>query len=222
MAPPTPTAPHPTSACASPGGAPPAGRPLRRLRRPPSASMPDLRPTLLSIITLMFLLLPFLLLTTSIQKLAGLGLEIARPGAELPALPPGTVEHLEVHVEGTTLRLRVAARTTDVTAMTGDVTWNETPFAPQGPEPDLAGLQEALHRWRALDPERERILVIPADDTPARRVIEVMDAVRSSSSGPLFSEVVLGDSQASAPSTAPDGAAPEDPADPSSTRGAGP
>ncbi len=93
---------------------------LRRLRPPRPRSAPDLRPGLLSVVGLLFMLLPFLLLTTSIQRLTGIDLALAGSTGELAPLPPGTVEAVEVHLQGQDLRLRSALRTRDVTASQGD------------------------------------------------------------------------------------------------------
>jgi hypothetical protein len=169
-----------------------SSRGLRRLRPPRQRSAPDLRPGLLSVVALLFLLLPFLLLTTSIQKLTGIDLQLAGSTGELAPLPPGRVEAVEVRLEGADLLLRSAVRTRDVTAGQGDVTWHEERFPARGDAMDLAGLQQALLRLEALDPERQRALVLPSDDTSSTRVVALVDAIRSHRGQPLYPEVVLG------------------------------
>jgi hypothetical protein len=176
---------------------------LRRLRPRRSSSAPDLRPGLLSVVGLLFLLLPFLLLTTSIQKLTGLDLRLAASEGELPPLPPGQVEAIEVHLQEHTIRLRSALRTRDVTASQGDVTWSEEHLPPRGGSMDLGGLQAGLHRLRQLDSEHERVLVVPGDEVPTRRVVALVDAVRSRGGEPLFPDVVLGGAELSAGADAP-------------------
>jgi len=176
---------------------------LRRLRPPRPRSAPDLRPGLLSVVGLLFMLLPFLLLTTSIQKLTGIDLALAGSTGELAPLPPGTVEAVEVHLQGHALRLRSALRTRDVTASQGDVTWSETALPPVQGAMDLTGLQDALLRVQALDPEHHRVLVVPDDDTPTSRVVALVDAVGSHRGLPLFPEVVLGGAELSQPSPTP-------------------
>ena len=119
---------------------------LRRLRPPRQPVTPDLRPGLLSVVGLLFLLLPFLLLTTSIQKLTGLELQLAGSTGELTPLPPGQVEAVEVHLRDQTLRIRSAQRTRDVTASQGDVTWSERDLPPREGSMDLSGLQAGSTR----------------------------------------------------------------------------
>jgi len=176
---------------------------LRRLRSGRPRSAPDLRPGLLSVVALLFLLLPFLLLTTSIQKLTGLELALAGSTSELAPLPPGQVEAVEVHLQGHDLTLRSALRTRDVTASQGDVTWSETALPPVDGGMDLAGLQGALARVHALDPEHTRALVVPADDVPTARVVALVDAVRGDATQPLYADVVLGGAELSSPAPPP-------------------
>ncbi len=152
---------------------------------------------------LLFMLLPFLLLTTSIQKLTGLDLQLAGSTGELAPLPPGQVEAVEVHLHSQDLMLRSAQRTRDVTASQGDVTWSEIDLPRREDGMDLAGLQDALLRLRDLDPEHERVLVVPQDDVPTTRVVALVDAVRARGGEPLFPEVVLGGSELSRPSAPP-------------------
>jgi len=177
---------------------------LRRLRARPAPSPPDLRPALLAVIGLMFLLLPFLLLTTSIRKLAGLDLELAQDRGDLAPLPPGVVESLEVWLRGDELRVRAAVRTLDVNAATGDATWSELQLPGRDGELDLAGLQLELARLRRLDPARQRIELRPTDGTPTSLVVAVADALRGSAEQELFSQVVLGGQAQPAQEARPD------------------
>ncbi len=175
---------------------------LRRLRPPRPRSTPDLRPGLLSVVGLLFMLLPFLLLTTSIQKLTGLDLALAASPGELAPLPPGQLEAVEVHLHGQRLVLRSALRTRDVTASQGDVTWSEAELPPVAGAMDLEGLQDALQRLRSLDPDHSRALVVPADDIPTSRVVALVDAVGSQGGVALFPDVVLGGAELSQPAPA--------------------
>lgn len=165
---------------------------MRRLLAPRRRAGADPRPALLSVIALMFLLLPFVLLTTSPQKLGGLGLALAGEGAEAPAVSPGPLERVEVRTDGSRLVLRAAIRSTDVTAEAGDTTETETVLPPVDARPDLAGLQTRLAELRHLDPHQQRITVIPADDLSTSQVVALVDAVRGDPASPLFEEVVLG------------------------------
>jgi hypothetical protein len=163
---------------------------MRRLRPSLPAARPDLRPALLSIVALMFLLLPFVLMTTSSAKLAGLGLALAGEGAATLSL--GVVERVEVVLDGDEILLRTAIRATDVTADAGDAIVAETRLPPLDGQPDLQALQEHLRDLRRLDPHQRRASVLPADDTSTARVVTLVDAVRGDADGALFDQVVLG------------------------------
>ncbi|MFH1470044.1 MAG: hypothetical protein ABIO70_37010 [Pseudomonadota bacterium] len=172
---------------------------LRRLRSRLPRGGPDLRPGLMAVIGLLFLLLPFLLLTTSLQKLCGLPFGLAASPGDLAVLPTGRVEAVEVHLQGQDLVLRSAVRTLDVTASQGDVTWSEVTLPPRDGAMDLTGLQRELATVAALDPDHHRVLLVPADDTPTAKVIALVDAVRSQRGRELFPDVVLGGADLSAP-----------------------
>ena len=157
---------------------------MRRLFRRARAR-PDTRPALMSVAALMVLLLPLLLMTSSAQKLTGIALGVPGPGEDLPPEPPGAVERIVVSRAAGGYRVEAAVRTTDVRAQVGDTEQRRFEV------PDLAGLQEVLLSLKRLDPERERIVLVPAPDTPAEEVVAWMDAVRAGPEGPLFPRVIL-------------------------------
>ena len=159
----------------------------------------DVRPALLSIVGLMFLLMPFLLLTTSVQKLVGIELHVPPAAATLPPDPAGVVEDLVVNVVGEDLEVSASVRRTDVGADAGDVQVRvvELPRTDEGL--DLAGLQTALRQLKAIDPERRKVLLAPDDAVPGAHVVHLMDALRSDASGELFPEVALGGQLPEAP-----------------------
>ena len=98
----------------------------------------DPRPGLLSIISLLLILLPFLLLTTSPQKLAALGFRLPAAGEGLAPLPPGPVEDLHLGVDEGGLLLTTALRRTDVLASVGDTERSQIRLRPVGGELDIA------------------------------------------------------------------------------------
>ncbi len=157
----------------------------------------------------MFLLLPFLLLTTSVQKLVGLDLRIPSSG-DLPPELPGAVEDLTVRAEGKTLTVQASVRKSDVGANIGETEARVVEVDPAGEALDLAGLQAALRTFKRLDPERTRVLLIPGDAVPGRDVVLLMDAVRADRDGELFPEVALGGIEAG-PAEAPAAPAEEAP-----------
>ena len=61
----------------------------------------------------MFLLLPFLLLTTSTQRLVGLTLSLPELGGLLPPEPPGRVERVEIEARPEGLRVHAQVRRAD-------------------------------------------------------------------------------------------------------------
>ncbi len=146
--------------------------------------MPNARPALLSVIALMFLLLPLLLLTTSAQKLVGLDLHMPGTG-ELPPEMPGTVEGLEVLL-GEAIVVRARVRRSDVVTSSGEVETREIRVQ------DLASLQATLRSFKDLDPEQRRVLLLPEDEVSGAHVVATMDALRSDSVGELFPQVALG------------------------------
>jgi biopolymer transport protein ExbD len=145
---------------------------------------------MLAVASLLFLLLPFLLLTTSAQKLVGLDMKLPATG-QLQAMG-GDVEELVVQLAPTTLRVIASLSRTDVRATAEERELHETELADDENGLDLRGLQEVLRAIKRLAPAHARIRIVPADDVTVQRVVYVMDAVRADAKGPLFPEVALG------------------------------
>ena len=162
----------------------------RRLRRRPLEES-DPRPGLLSIISLLLLLLPFLLLTTSPQKLAALSFRLPPAGEGLPPLPKGTIEELWVQVEPGAVVIHKAVRRSDVDAGQGEADWTQSRITTIDGQPDLRSIQRSLREIKQLDPVRERIRLHPAAETTAAEVVTLMDAMRADAIGELFGQVVL-------------------------------
>ncbi len=142
---------------------------------------------LLSVVALMFLLLPMLLLTTSVSKLVGLDLALAQGAGELPPPPPGAVEAVTVVVDEH-LEVTASVRRTDVVTSAGDVEVRSWELA----RGDARGLQGVLRDLKELDPLARRVVLAPDDAVSAAELVRLMDVVRSDSHGALFDEVVLG------------------------------
>jgi biopolymer transport protein ExbD len=149
---------------------------------------------LLSVVGLMFLLLPFLLLTTGVQKLVGLDLHIPSSG-QLPPIPSSVVESLTVRTQGRDLVIEAEVRRSDVVSSAGEVEARSTELPAVDDQLDLAGLQDALRTFKQLDPLREQVLLVPDDELPAASVVDLMDAVRADPDGDLFPNVALGGDQ---------------------------
>ena len=133
----------------------------------------------------MVLLLPMLLMTSSMQRRAGLVLGVPGPDEELPPEVPGAVESLRVSRDASGFLVYAAVRNTDVVSATGDTEARE--FHAD----TLTSLQEVLATLKRLDPARERITLVPAADTTTDEVVRWMDAVRAGPTGKLFPKVIL-------------------------------
>jgi hypothetical protein len=160
----------------------------------------------------MLLLMPFLLLTTSVQKLAGIDLLLAGNNSELPPEPPGIVEGLTVVVHpDTAFDISAQVRRSDVGAKTGETEARSERIPPGSGGVDLAALQNALRRYKGLDPERDQATLLPADSLNNGQVVNLMDAMRRDAEGELFPKVALGVLPAAKPSAEP---APTEPTQP--------
>ncbi len=148
---------------------------------------------MLGIVALMFLLLPFLLLTTSADKLVALDLGLAAEDGLPPAPSTGTVESIDIALSDRVVSIEARVRRADVTANQGEARLLQTRLLPVKEDLNLGGLQETLRGLKRLDPNRERATLRPADGTPVHEVVAVMDAMRGDSDSALFPEIVLQD-----------------------------
>lgn len=150
-----------------------------------ATTTPDARPALFSVISLIVLLVPMLLLTSSLERTTGLPLGVAGSDDDLPPEPIGRVEGLRVERVDQGYLLTADVRNTDVRASAGDTERKQLTA------PDLAALQVALQTYKGLDPERKRITLRPGADTTTDEVVRWMDAVRTGPQGELYPRVVL-------------------------------
>jgi hypothetical protein len=143
---------------------------MRRLFTPEE---PDVRPTLLGIVTLMFLLLFFLLSTSSGQRLGIVDLRLAAPG-EAPPLPhAGLVQAVRVVQVEPGWRVEFDVSSTDIAAV---ATTRELRTLDA---PDLPGLAGAPAQVHDVDPSQERATLVPAPDTRAEGIFAALDVVRA-------------------------------------------
>lgn len=140
---------------------------------------------MMAIISLMVLLLPLLISSSSARKLAALPLGVPGPSDELPPETPGAVEGITVRPVGSGFSVEARVRSTDLGAGAGDVELRRFEAG------SLAELQAVLGRLKRLDPQRERILLVPQGTSQAEEVVRWMDAVRAGPDGPLFPTVIL-------------------------------
>jgi len=158
---------------------------ISRERRPAESA------SLLAVVSLLFLLLPFLLLTTSAQKLVGLDMKLPAHG-DLPRADDRVLVDLVVRVTPQSLEVRAQLQRTDVRASIDAVEDSRLELSDLNDVPDLRELQVALRSLKRLAPDRNRIRLEPTDEVTTSRVVMVMDAVRLDKEGALFSEVALG------------------------------
>lgn len=166
----------------------------RTLFRPASAAAgADVRPTLLGVVTLLFLLLFFLLGTTSGEKLSVVGLRVGTADGLAPLPHSGLLKSLRVELAGGGgLTLRAEVQTTDIAASATSTETRVIPVPPAADGVNLRALDHALAELHDVDPAQRRATVLPDDTVTTQELMTVLDAVRGPS-GSRFPEVVLMD-----------------------------
>ncbi len=168
----------------------------RRLFQGGPAPEADVRPTLLGSVSLCFMLLFFLLATSSGVRLGRVDFAraTAEPAAEARLPHTGPIDELVVALspDGTaTVRFRV--QSTDVAAASTAVEHRELTTRTAS---DLAAAMERLH---ALDPAQTRARILPDDDTTTAQLLAALDAVRGPTVAPRFPDVALEGAGSSTP-----------------------
>jgi|GEM_PF-2426053 len=164
---------------------------MSRLFRSPPPAEADVRPTLLGVVTLLFLLLFFLLTTSTGQRLGVIGLRLGS-AADLAPLPhAGLLRTLEVDMEGGTLRVLAEVQTTDIAAASTSVERRQFELPPVQGSVDLAGLARLVEEFHALDPSQTRARLRPDETTGTGALVAVLDVMRGGSDAPRFPNVAL-------------------------------
>jgi len=156
---------------------------MRRLFRAEEPAH-DIRPTVLSVVALMLLLLPLTLFSTSLDKRTGLPIGLSG-GQPDEVHGDGPVEGLRVRRSSDGFVVETAVRNTDVRAAAGDVELRQVRAG------DLGELQDVLQRIKQLDPTRTEITLVPEAQSTTSQVVRWMDAARKGPNGELYPEVVL-------------------------------
>ncbi len=151
-----------------------------------------MRPTLLGVVTLMFLLLFFLLATSSGQRLGVVDLRLSRAG-EAPPLPhAGLVKGVVVDLRRDGARVEFEVATTDIASSASTVELRAIDVPPRaGGEPDLAALLAAMETVHAVDRSQDRVTVRPGDDVSTELLLAALDVVRGPAQAPMFPRVSL-------------------------------
>ena len=157
----------------------------------------DVRPTLLGVVTLAFLLLFFLLTTSAGARLSTLALVApeSATGANLPH--PGPVSDLRVALlpDGAA-ELRFRVQTTDIAAASTSREDRALRVEPRGGRLDSDALSAAVARVHALDPAQTKAALVPDATTDTATLIAAMDALRGTSDAPRFAALSLAEEPA--------------------------
>ena len=162
-----------------------------RLFRQREAEEADVRPTLLGVVTLLFLLLFFLLSTSSGQRLGVVDLRLAAPG-EAPPLPhSGLVKEVRFEVGANAVAIEFDVATTDLAAASTTTELSRILVPSQANVLDLPALNAAVETVHRIDPSQREADVRPAADVPTSTLLAVLDAIRGPAAAPRFSRVSL-------------------------------
>lgn len=166
----------------------------RRLLKSELFPEADVRPTLLGIVTLLFLLLFFLLSTSTGQRLGVIDIK-AEAAMQMASLPhAGLVKEVQVVLQGDLATVVADVQTTDIAAASTATERRMIPIAPRtGGGLDLVGLGAALKAIKDIDPSQEKVVLVPDQDTRVDALFGVMDTARGAGTGtPLYPSVTLG------------------------------
>lgn len=145
---------------------------------------PDVRPTLLGVVTLLFLLLFFLLSTSSGVRLSVIDLRNAGPGEAAPLPHSGLVQQLRIYA-GPSSRIEYEVQSTDIAAAATSRELRREDC------PDLAALERAILAVHEIDPAQQRATVHVDDALTADELLRVLDVVRGPDAAPRFPQVAL-------------------------------
>lgn len=162
-----------------------------RLFRENPGEEADVRPTLLGVVTLMFLLLFFLMSTSSGQRLGVVDLRLAAPG-EAPPLPhSGLVKSVRIAVnpDGAVVEFDVA--TTDISAAATTTELRRIEVPAKNAALDVAALVAAIEVVHAIDVAQLEAEVHPGPELSTATLLAALDAVRGTAAAPRFPKVSL-------------------------------
>lgn len=162
-----------------------------RLLRPEATEEADVRPTLFGVVTLMFLLLFFLMSTSSGQRLGVIDLRLAAPG-EAPPLPHnGLVKSVRVSLLPSSAAVEFEVASTDIAAAATSRELRRIEVPARNGELDLAALLAAMETIHAIDGSQDRAELEPAADVSTTELLAALDVIRGPPTGPLFPNVSL-------------------------------
>lgn len=151
----------------------------------------DVRPTLLGVVTLLFLLLFFLLSTSTGQRLGVIPMRLSSPDALAPLPHSGLLQKVLVRLQGSAIVVEFSLQTTDISASSTSEEKHLRTLPGINGIPDYKSLQTALLELHKLDPSQQRAEVEPSDDVPMEQLLAVLDVVRGGDGAPLFPKLAL-------------------------------
>ena len=166
---------------------------MRSLLPAPTSAEPDVRPTLLGIVTLLFLLLFFLLTTSTGERLAAVDLHFRDP-SDVVSLPhTGLVKRLDISISNGEARLQIEVQTTDIAAAATSVEVRQVVVPAQANgRLDLVALNKALGAVKQIDPAQEQATLTPSDDLTVAELLRLLDVVRGPPGAALYPKLTLG------------------------------
>lgn len=139
---------------------------------------------LFAMASLMMLLLPTLLLSTSTQKFTSVPLAIAGSAQEIPDRPGSPIKKILLKTTEDGFRLKAWVRTTDVRSHDVEERFWEIH--------DTKELHNALVQLKKIDPTHRRIILTPLPSSHTEDVVRWMDVLGSAPDGSvLFPEIVI-------------------------------
>ena len=154
---------------------------MNRLFRPRTTSA-DMRPSILSIVALMVLLVPTVLHTSTGTKTVAMGLDLA--GHEGARTHDGPLTSVTVTVNRQGFRVDATMKSTDVRS--------EHLIEETHQIDNLEGLRKHLSNLKEIDQTQTHLTLVPGPDNTTGEIVLWMDSIRMGPQGELFPHVTLG------------------------------
>ncbi|MSQ00865.1 MAG: hypothetical protein EXR71_03105 [Myxococcales bacterium] len=162
-----------------------------RLFRDEATPEADVRPTLLGVVTLLFLLLFFLMSTSSGQRLGVVDLRLAAPGQTPPLPHSGLVKSVRVTVDERAATVEFEVATTDIGAASTTRELRRIEVPERGAALDEVALTAAITTVHEIDRSQEQVEVVPGPAVTTATLLSVIDIVRGPADGARFPKVSL-------------------------------
>ncbi len=154
----------------------------------------DVRPTMLGIVTLLFLLLFFLLSTSTGQRLGVHTLKVSST-ADLALLPhTGLLKKVTISIREGSTQVDFEVQSTDIAAAATSVERRQVliPAAADG-KVDLVLLDATMAQIHGMDPAQENASLAPDDRTSMDQLFRAMDIIKGPPATPYFPKLTLAD-----------------------------